>query len=278
MGWSVNQVWLLYGLAFALLVSLGSIVLVDPPKGWKPAGWTPPPETAEVSGVRNFSSWEMARTQQFWGLFTTFIFGSVASLMVIGCIERFGSDRLTALGASISEAAVITGTALGLFYALFNGLGRILWGWFSDRLGRRSAISLLSAVQGVMMLGFFWIGGSEWGLYLGAAIIGFNYGGNFALFPAATADLFGDKKVGTNYPFAFLSYGLGGIVGPLLGGWMRDLGARSGDVTTWIWAFVPAGIACLVGAAIMLSLRPPRRMALPDVALPARREPVHGTA
>ena len=178
--------------------------------------------------------------------------------MVIGCIERFGSDRLVAGGSTPAEALVIAGTAMGLFYALFNGLGRILWGWFSDRLGRRNSIALMSALQGVTMLGFFAVGGSEWGLYLGAALIGFNYGGYFALFPAATADLFGDRRVGNNYPLVFLAYGVGGIVGPLLGGLMKDLGAGSGEATTWLWAFIPAGIACLAGAVIMLKLKKPR--------------------
>ncbi|MCP3964507.1 MAG: OFA family MFS transporter [bacterium] len=262
MGWSVHQVWMLYGVLFAALVSLGAIVLVDPPAGWRPKGWTPP-TSIEVSGKREFTGRQMVRTPQFWGLFTTFLFGSVAGLMVIGCIERFGSDRLASSGLTAAETTVVAGTAMGLFYALFNGLGRILWGWISDGLGRRRSIILLSAVQGVMMIGFFWIGGSEWGLYLGAAIIGFNYGGNFALFPAATADLFGDRKVGTNYPYVFLSYGVGGIVGPLLGGIMKDLGTQSGDATTWIWAFVPAGIACLLGSVIMLALRAPRRLPRP---------------
>ncbi|KKN77414.1 hypothetical protein LCGC14_0360900, partial [marine sediment metagenome] len=42
MGWTVNQVFLLYGVLFAVLVSLGSIVTVNPPEGWQPQGWTPP--------------------------------------------------------------------------------------------------------------------------------------------------------------------------------------------------------------------------------------------
>jgi MFS family permease len=266
MGWTVNQVWMLYGVLFAVLVGLGSIVLVNPPKGWLPAGYTPPPASSDVSGANNYSARKMVRTTQFWGLFLTFLFGATAGLMVIGCIERFGSDRLSAGGMSAPEAAVVAGTAMGLFYALFNGLGRILWGWISDSTGRRRAIALMSAVQGVMMLSLFWIGATEWGLYLAAALIGFNFGGNFALFPAATADLFGDRRVGTNYPFVFLSYGFGGVAGPLLGGWMRDLGSRSGDVSTWAWAFVIAGIACLIGALVMMFLRAPKRAVEPAVA------------
>lgn len=270
MGWSVNQVWMLYGLLFAGLVGLGSTVMINPPEGWRPAGWTPPARDAAESGRRELTASEMAATSQFWGLFLTFLFGATAGLMVIGCIERFGSDRLTAGGLSASEAAVVTGTAMGLFYSLFNGLGRVAWGWISDRLGRRRSIGVMSTLQGLMMLSFFWVGGSEWGLYIGAALIGFNFGGNFALFPAATADLFGDRRVGTNYPYVFLSYGLGGLAGPLLGGLAKDIGG-SGDVTTWIWAFVPAGLACLLGAAIALRMEPPRR---PETSASSRARPV----
>jgi OFA family oxalate/formate antiporter-like MFS transporter len=203
----------------------------------------------------------MVATPQFWGLFLTFLFGAIAGLMVIGVIERFANDRLTAGGTSPEDALVMAGTAMGLFYALLNGFGRIAWGWISDFTGRKNAIIIMSLAQGVMMILFYFIGGWEWGLYIGAAIIGFNYGGYFALFPAATADFFGNKNVGTNYPLVFLSYGVGGIVGPLLGGYMRDLGERSGDVSMWMWAFIPAGILCLVGGVIIIALRPPKPLA-----------------
>ena len=269
MGWTVNQVFLLYGVLFAVLVAAGSLVLVNPPEGWRPKGWTPT-ATQAASHAENFEPRQMLKSSQFWGLALTFFFGSTAGLMVIGLIERFGNDKLTTGGYTPEQAILITGTAMGLFYAFFNGLGRIAWGALSDSLGRRHSIAIMSALQGVMMISFYWVGGTEWGLYLGSAIIGFNYGGCFALFPAATADLFGNKNVGSNYPYVFLAYGLGGIVGPQLGGFMKDLGEASGDITTWLWAFIPAGIACLVGAIIMWTLRRPRSHTAPvPVELPA---------
>jgi OFA family oxalate/formate antiporter-like MFS transporter len=192
----------------------------------------------------------MARTSQYWKLFATFAVGAMAGLMVIGIIKLFGMDMLKGAGVEAARASVITGTAMGLFYALLNGLGRIIWGSLSDKMGRKNAIVAMSALQGVTMLAFYFVGGTEWGLYLGAALIGFNFGGNFALFPAATADYFGNKNVGTNYPWVFMSYGVGGVVGPILGGMM-------GDAKAWMWAFIPAGIACLVMAAVDLGLKPP---------------------
>lgn len=254
-GWSVNDVFKLYGILFAGLVGLGSLVMVDPPEGWLPAGWTPPTTASNRSGGVEFTVREMIRTRQFWALFGIFAIGSSAGLMIIGLIRLFGIDALSAGGMGVAQATIVTGTAMGLFYALFNGLGRIVWGTISDRLGRRNTISLNSLLQGIMMLAFFYVGGTPLGLYAGAAIIGFNYGGNFALFPAVTADVFGNKSVGVNYPWVFLAYGVGGLIGPILGGIM-------GDLQAWMWAFIPAGLACLVAAGLARTLTPPVRAPL----------------
>ena len=254
-GWTVSKVFMLYGVLFAALVGLGSIVMVNPPDGWKPAGWQPPTgKAAGSSGEKTFTVKEMVRTRQYWSLFLTFMVGATAGLMVIGVIGLFGKDALTTRGGfDAANATIITGTAMGLFYALMNGLGRIIWGSLSDKLGRKNSIVLMCLLQGVMMIAFYFIGSLEWGLYLGAAIIGFNFGGNFALFPAATADFFGNKSVGTNYPWVFMAYGVGGIVGPILGGAM-------GDARAWMWAFIPAGIACFIAAAIAMMLKPPKHV------------------
>lgn len=252
MDWSVSRVFILYGILFAALVALGALVMKNPPAGWMPAGWTPPTASAAAqTGGVNFTPAQMVRTSQFWRIFASFLVGATAGLMVIGVIQLFGKDALTANGFEPAQANIIAGTAMGLFYALMNGFGRILWGLLSDRMGRRNAIATMFLLQGLVMVAFYFIGGREWGLYLGAAVIGFNFGGNLALFPAITADYFGNAKVGTNYPWVFLSYGVGGVIGPVLGGFM-------GDARAWMWAFIPAGIACLVMAAVVRTLDPPK--------------------
>jgi OFA family oxalate/formate antiporter-like MFS transporter len=39
---NVDSAFLIYGVAFLVLVLAGSLVMKNPPAGWKPAGWTPP--------------------------------------------------------------------------------------------------------------------------------------------------------------------------------------------------------------------------------------------
>lgn len=256
-GWSVEQVFLLYGALFASIVGLGALALADPPPGWTPRGWVPPPPTLAAStGGVEYRALEMARTSQFWRVFAAFFFSATAGLMVIGVIGLFGTEALVRSGTSGPRAAVMTATAMGLFFALSNALGRVTWGWISERTGRRAGIVVMCLLQGTTMILFPRLADSEAGLYAAAAAVGFNFGGNYALFPAITADFFGNRSLGTNYPWVFMAGGVAGVAGPLLGGYM-------GDRQAWGWAFVLSGLACFLGAALVVTLRPPRRTGSP---------------
>jgi MFS family permease len=116
----------------------------------------------------------------------------------------------------------------------------------------------MCALQGAIMLLFYKMGGSRMGLIVGACIIGFNFGGNFALFPAATADFFGNKTVGKNYGWVFLAYGVAGIAGPKVAGYFKDAAGGSGEVSAWLTPFVIAAVACFVGAVLALTLKAPK--------------------
>ncbi|MGD2109203.1 MAG: OFA family MFS transporter [Phycisphaerae bacterium] len=260
----VQSVFFIYGVAFLVLVLLGSIVMVNPPEGFKPAGWSPdtgPALNGSPTGTLELNARQMAATPQYWGLLLMFTGSALAGLMVIYCIRLFGIDSLQANGVvtDATLAGTIAGTAMA-WYAILNGLGRIIWGTVSDKIGRKTALFLMCLIQGIMMLLFFKIGGTKAGLIAGACIIGFNFGGNFALFPAATADFFGNKNVGSNYPWVFLAYGIAGIAGPQVAGYFKDAAAAGGaGVDAWKTPFLIAGIACLAAAALALMLRPPKK-------------------
>jgi len=246
------QVFLMYGIIFLISVVLAGLIMQNPPEGWKPAGWNPPEQTAvKATGKVEFTSAQMRKTPQYYMLFFMFMCGAGAGLMIIGIITSFAKFKLIENGYTAAEALTIATTAFALFYSLCNGFGRIIWGAVSDKIGRKMSFIAMFGLQGIMVIAFYFIGGNEYLLYAGAAVIGFNFGGNFALFPAATADFFGNKSVGLNYGWVFLSYGLGGILGPMLGGIM-------GDMEYWMWAFVPAGIACLLAAVVAFFLKPPK--------------------
>ena len=256
----VQSVFVIYGIALAILVLLGSAVMVNPPDDYQPAGWTPPgSQDDDNEGAVEFGAREMLRTPQFYMLWSVFMFAGVAGLMVIYCIKLFGIDALEYNG--VAGAGAITGTAMA-WYAIFNGLGRIAWGSISDKIGRRSAIMLMSALQGITMLTTYHVFvsfGLVNGFVVAAAAIGFNYGGSFALFPAITADYFGNKNIGSNYGWMFTAYGIAGLAGPLLAGYFKDAAQGALQPSVWMAPFIIAGAVCLLGTVVMAFTTRPRR-------------------
>jgi MFS transporter, OFA family, oxalate/formate antiporter len=259
----ISNTFIIYGTAYLVLVSIGSIWMVFPPEGWVPKGWTPPVATKATSaGTINFSSSEMMQTPQYYLILLTFTFSAAAGLMSIGLMRLWPQEALTRSGITPEEAGAAATLAMAVFFALFNGLGRILWGMLSDKIGRKKSIIIMMASQGIFVILFQWMAGNEFTLYLFAILIGFNFGGNFALFPTITADTFGTKYVGQNYGWVFLAYAVGGVFGPVMGG-------KLGDMNNFPLAFTICGILCFV-AVLTISLVHPaeRKVKLVPAATP----------
>lgn len=249
----LSSTFIAYGIAFAVMVIIGGMWMRFPPAGWKPAGYEEAEAvTAEKKKDKEFTSNEMLGKVQFYLIFFTFVVSAGAGLMSIGLMKLYPMEALQANGLTAIEASAIAGTAMAVFFSLANGIGRIVWGMLSDKLGRKTSIIIMTATQGILVILFTYMAGSEVLLYLGATLIGFNFGGNFALFPTITADTFGAKNVGQNYPFVFLAYGVGGILGPILGGIM-------GDMSNFPMAFTISGIAVLVGTVLMVMVKPAKK-------------------
>jgi OFA family oxalate/formate antiporter-like MFS transporter len=252
----LSTTFMVYGGIFAVAVILGGLTMVFPPEGWQPEGWEPPkaaPGTAAAGSV-NFESGEMLSTPQYFMIFLTFLFGAGAGLMSIGLMKLFPGEALVAGGMDPDKASAVAGTAMAVFFSLANGLGRIGWGAIADKIPAKTALIIMTAMQGVLVIAFQFMAGTTALLYIGATLIGFNFGGNFALFPTITAETFGTKNIGKNYGWVFLAYGVGGIVGPIMGG-------KLGDMNNFPLAFTIAGVGCLVAAGIIAMVKPATRKA-----------------
>jgi OFA family oxalate/formate antiporter-like MFS transporter len=250
----LGTTFIIYGIIFLVAVVIGGIWMKYPPEGWKPEGWSPPKQEGgdKLTGAVDFTSGEMLKTPQYYMILFTFIFGASAGLMSIGLMKLFPMIALQANGIEEAAASAIAGTAMAVFFSLANGIGRIAWGTISDKLGRKLSVALMMGIQGIIVILFQWMAGTPALLYVGATLIGFNFGGNFALFPTMTADTFGTKYIGQNYGWVFLAYGIGGIFGPMLGGTLGDMG-------NFPLAFTICGILCLVAAGIIAMVKAPKK-------------------
>jgi OFA family oxalate/formate antiporter-like MFS transporter len=92
-------------------------------------------------------------------------------------------------------------------------------------------------------------------LFLASVFIGFNYGANLSVFPSATKDYFGMKNFGVNYGCVFTAWGVGGILGPLLSGWIFD---TSQNFNT---AYLIASFCLLIAAGLTFATHAPKAKA-----------------
>ncbi len=252
----ISTTFLIYGIAWLVIVVVGSMWMVFPPAGWKPAGWNPPAPAAgapaAAAGGADFQTGEMLRTPQYYMILLTFFCGASAGLMSIGLMKLFPVQELVKNGMDKVAAGATASMAMGVFFAIFNGLGRIAWGTISDKIGPKLSLIIMNAVQGVCVILFQFMAGNTATLYLFAMLIGFNFGGNFALFPTITAKTFGAKYIGQNYGPVFLAYAMGGIFGPIMGG-------KLGDAGNFPLAFTICGVMCLVAVGIIALVKPAKK-------------------
>jgi OFA family oxalate/formate antiporter-like MFS transporter len=270
--YGIGATFMMYGVIFMTLVLIGSLWMTFPPE-------YVPPKLDQKGSKFDFHSGEMIRTPQYWSIFFTFAIGATAGLMCIGLMKQFPSHALVASGMDNALADATAGTAMVIF-AIFNAIGRIGWGKVSDMIGhavhcdhrgRKTSLIIMTASQGLFVFTFPYVAGVEYTLYLFAALIGFNFGGNFALFPAITTDTFGHKFFGQNYGYVFLAYGLGGTVGPMLGGYL-------GDMNNFLLAFIITGIMSLVAAGIISTVRIPTKKQEEKVSIKAKASNTLSTA
>jgi OFA family oxalate/formate antiporter-like MFS transporter len=249
---NVDYAFLVYGVAFLVLVVLGSLLMKNPPAGWKPAGWNPPQAAPGKKSLLNLKPKGMLKTRNFYLLWMMFLIGALAGLMVIGNVQNFANSKTDGFlnnGFTALQAADFAVIGAAICLPIFNGAGRIIWGQVSDRIGRRKALISMFAFQAVTMTIFFFTTSNPILFFAIAALIGFNFGGNFALFPSAAADSFGAENLGLNYGFLFTAYGIGGIVGPILAGLVQDASL------SLLYAFIPAAIMCAIAATLALVYR-----------------------
>lgn len=112
--------------------------------------------------------------------------------------------------------------AMGVI-GLTGGLGKFFFGWFSDRIHDAKYSAALGYF--VMSVGMFILyrAGTGKMLYLFALIFGFGYGSLAPVMPYLILDRFGPQIMGAAYGLLiFFATGLGGAMGPLLGGMIFD--------------------------------------------------------
>ncbi|MFQ5924370.1 MAG: MFS transporter [Dehalococcoidia bacterium] len=264
--WLINAydwrvAFLAIGIAFFTINFIAAMVLRRDPEevGLTPYGATgsehqeplAPSLSRLPSPAKDLTVKETVTTRPFWMLY-------IAFALIIGG-ERMVAVHLAAFATDIGISSAIAAGALGMI-----GIGRIfgnlVMGPLSDRIGRKSAWIICSALISVTILGLGAVNNAATA-YLLIVFLGFSYGGLVAVFGPLIGEFFGLTHMGKIMGIFFTCGTISGLIGPTLAGYLYDF------TGSYDRAFLFGGMFCALAIILSLFVRPPLRTAGPPQRL-----------
>lgn len=222
-GIGILHTFLYSGMVFLALITLLAQFLSFPPANWQPAGTDTEMVTDMATPASSLSRQEMLKTRHFYALWTTYTIGCLAGLMAIGIASPVGTE-VAKLDADMATLAVS-------LFAIFNGLGRPLFGAITDRLGpRHTAMTSFAMILSVSLLVSLFGQGNAVLYFFTFCVLWMCLGGWLAIAPTSTGIFFGKKHYAQNYGLIFTAYGAGAILGTLISGNIKDITGSYLDV------------------------------------------------
>ncbi len=162
--------------------------------------------------------------------------------MSIGLIIPVTPDLIMSVAPELNfaDAATLSGLLISLF-ALMQLFFGPFFGILSDQIGRRRIFLFLLSTIIIYHL-IFALGQSLWLLFLGRLIGGVGAATN-PISTAILADVSAPEERAVKFGYLGAAFGLGFVVGPVVGGFLGEFGTRA---PFWVAAFL-AGINLLLG-------------------------------
>ncbi|PJI37476.1 MAG: MFS transporter [Ferrovibrio sp.] len=269
----VWQTFVVMGVIYLVFMMGGAFGYRIPPAGWRPDGWTPPPENAKSMITKHHVHLKNAhKTPQFWLVWAVLTLNVSAGIGVIGMAspmlqEIFAGGLIGHPDISFTQldpdqrrmVAAIAAGFTGLL-SLFNIGGRFFWASLSDKLGRKMTYYTFFALGIALYAAAPWAGhiGSKAMFVLFFGIILSMYGGGFSTVPAYLADLFGTQFVGAIHGRLLTAWSTAGIIGPVVVNYIREAQIAAGVPRAQVYDFtmyILAGML-LVGFICNLLVKP----------------------
>lgn len=181
----------------------------------------------------------MLKSSRFYILWSSFFIGTFIGLMAISISSPLAQE-IIGLNAKASALTVA-------LFAIFNGGGRPLFGYITDKIHFRKAaiisfvmiifasILILTAKEGdkvkyIISFSIFWL----------------NLGGWLAIAPTSVSNIFGATHYARNYGFLFTAYGFGAVASTLTSGMIKD------HFGSYLYSFFPVIVVAVTGILAIL--------------------------
>lgn len=214
------------GITFIILLSLISLIFKFPTEK----------HSVVEENKTDLNSREMIKTKSFYALWICFIIGTYIGLSVVGIATTYAVE---VVGLNKQFA-----TYLLSFFAIFNGLGRPLFGHLVDKLGTKKTIYLSYTLIITASLLQILKGHNIYFFVIGFVLFFMNLGGWLSIVPAANINIFGRKFSTQNYGILFTAYGIGAFFQGMIGGYIKE------KFGSYLYMFYPFIGLCIIGIFI----------------------------
>ena len=222
----LTMVFFWLGIIFACILIPISLFMSDPPPDFDPtksvsaeedAAPAPQPDTELAPPVR-----ACLTSPEFAIMWIVFFFNIAAGISVISFQSPLLQDVWGLADPSLEpEVLAEYGARLIAVTSLCNGVGRLLWGLLSDRIGRVRVFQILLGSQ-VVVFGILMTETNPWIFSILVCYILLCFGGGFATMPSFVTDVFGTERMSAIYGAILTAWSAAGIFGPLYVGYLKD--------------------------------------------------------
>ncbi|MCT4688779.1 L-lactate MFS transporter [Vallitalea sp.] len=190
---------------------------------------------------------ELIKNTKFQGLWLCFVIGTSIGLMIIGISSQIG-EELFKINSNT------TASLLSIF-AIFNAIGRPLFGWITDRfspfVSAMTSFILIFITAGLMYM----TNNYTILIYIIAlSVLWMNLGAWLSIAPTTIAMYFGEANYSRNYGVLFTAYGIGAVIGTPLAGFIRT------QFGSYHYIFLPIMIMAIIGMFIALLTIKPKKI------------------
>jgi sugar phosphate permease len=241
--------WYLLGASGLILIALNFLLLRDDPEklGLLPWGETaksiPSPTLPETS----FNYWDIIKERTFWLIGASYLFISLGVYIVTDFIVTYGVVEL-------KIPYPVASTFISIM-ALTSIVGGFVLMTVSDYIGRVKSLVIIHSLLALSILFIILAKGNTSLLRIGIGWFGFIYGPIWPMYAACARDYFPKEVAGTVIGLLTLFYGIGAMVGPIIGGHLTDL------IGTFRWSFGIGALAALFASFLIRFLRKPKEFA-----------------
>ncbi|MEB3179790.1 MAG: OFA family MFS transporter [Nostocaceae cyanobacterium] len=249
----VRTTFVILGITFTIIILAISRVLKMPPPRWKPPGWESP-EDVNTSAIDSNASSQlpMVQTQTFYGLWPCYIVGTFVGLTAIATTAQVGREIVGLKPQDLTFAVPL--------FAVFNGMGRPLFGWLNDRLKPKLTIILINILILIASIVMLNTHQAQLVNFLAAfSIFWFCLGAWLAVAPAATLSFFNIDNYPSNYGLLFTAFGIGGLSGIFTAGGIRGV---TGSFLPFFYVTATLSICAIILATFALNR--PRKTRVAD--------------